>query len=83
MTYAVSFALQAAVYDRLVNDAALSGLVGGHIFDAPPSGSLPVAYVLIGDETVRDNSSKTHGAARHDFMVSVVSDASGFSAAKQ
>lgn len=83
MTYAVSFALQAAVYDVLANDAVLSGLIGGSVFDAPPSGTIPETYVLIGDEEVRDRSAKTSAGAMHDFTINVVSDTAGFATAKQ
>lgn len=83
MTYAVSYALQAGLYDRLTNDAALTTLVGSDIFDAPPGGTVPETYVLIGDEIVRDRSSKTHDAAFHDVVINVVSDTAGFSKAKQ
>lgn len=83
MTYAVSHALQSAIYARLAGDAALGALVGGDIFDAPPSGSAPPTYVLIGDETVRDRSSKTHAGAIHDLLVSVITDTTGFATAKQ
>ena len=83
MTYAVSYALQAAIYDRLSNDPAVSGLVDGNIFDAPPSGVVPDTYVLIGDEVVTDRSSKTHAGAAHDITINVVSDTAGFATAKQ
>ena len=83
MTYAVSYALQAALFATLSADTSLNSLVGGNIFDATPSGTAPDLYVLIGDETVRDRSSKTHSAAYHDVVIRVVSDAAGFSTAKQ
>lgn len=83
MTYAVSYGLQAALYGALVGDAALNALVGTNIFDAPPSGSVPGAYVVLGDEVAKDRSSKTHRGAMHELIVSVVSDAAGFSEAKQ
>ncbi|MGH1424722.1 MAG: DUF3168 domain-containing protein [Pseudooceanicola sp.] len=82
MTYAVSAALQKAVYQTLANDAALGALVGNAIFDAPPSGTVPETYVSLGEEIVRDRSDKTGAGARHDFTVSVVTDADGFQAAK-
>ena len=83
MTYAVSYALQEAVYEILSSDAALAALVGSDIFDAPPSGTIPQTYVVLGDEVARDRSSKTSSAAAHDFEISVVSDAAGFWTAKQ
>lgn len=83
MTYAISQSLQTAIYDALRMDAALVALVGTDIFDAPPRGSAPPLYVLIGDEVVRDRSSKTQRGAAHDLRIDVISDASGFSLAKQ
>ena len=83
MTYAVSHALQAGVFQRLDNDPTLTALVLGNVFDAPPSGTIPQNYVLIGDEIVRDRSTKTNAAAIHEFVISVVSDTAGFSTAKQ
>jgi len=83
MSMVVSFALQEAVYGQLVADPVLAGLVGGAVFDAPPTGTPPVLYVVLGAERVRDRSSKTTGGAAHDFVVEVVSDAAGFADAKQ
>jgi hypothetical protein len=82
MSYGMAAALQAAVYDRLVQDAALSGLVGGAVFDAVPPGEGPATFVLIGPEEVRDASDTTGGGAEHRLSVSVVSRAPGFAAAK-
>lgn len=83
MSVAVSFALQEAVYGKLSADPVLAALVGTAIFDAPPTGTPPLLYVLLGAEVVRDRSSITTAGARHDFVVKVVSDAPGFGAAKQ
>ncbi len=44
MSYSVSAALQAAVYQALIGDASLAGLVGTAIYDAIPTGTLPVTY---------------------------------------
>lgn len=82
MSYAVSAALQAAVYQRLSGDVALGALVGSAIYDALPSGSLPPLYVTLGAETVRDRSDKTGDGADHDFAVSVITGAQGFAQAK-
>ncbi|WP_370282571.1 DUF3168 domain-containing protein [Pseudooceanicola sp.] len=82
MSYAVSSALQKAVFTTLTGDAALAALVGTAIFDAPPSGTVPTTYVTLGPEEVRDLSDKSGQGARHDFSVSVVTDADGFQAAK-
>jgi hypothetical protein len=83
MTYAVSAALQAAIYGALAGDAGLSALVGGAIFDAEPAGSLPELYVTLGPETVRAGSDGSGGGALHEILISVVTDAAGFSTAKQ
>ncbi|PQO22346.1 DUF3168 domain-containing protein [Rhodobacteraceae bacterium WD3A24] len=83
MSYAISRALQEAVYQHLAADAALAALVGGVIHDAVPPGEAPSLYVLLGPEEVRDRSDVTGPGADHDFTVSVVSDAAGFDAAKQ
>jgi len=82
MSYGAASALQEAVFARLVADATLAGLVGGAIYDAPPTGELPVTYVSLGAEDVRDRSDMTGRGARHDFTISVISDAAGFAQAK-
>lgn len=82
MSYAVSAALQEAVYQQLAGDAGLGAIVGSAIYDAIPSGSLPSIYVTLGSETVRDRSDKSGDGADHDFAVSVVTGAQGFSQAK-
>ncbi|WP_238364358.1 DUF3168 domain-containing protein [Mesobacterium pallidum] len=83
MSYGVSAALQAAIYDTLVGDAALSAIVGSDIYDAVPPGTLPSIYVTLGDEIARDRSDKTGDGAEHTFVVSVVTELDGFSRAKQ
>ena len=82
MSYGVAAALQAAVYQRLVADAGLTGLVGPAVFDAIPSGILPPLYVALGPEIARDMSDKSGAGAEHEFTVSVVTDTAGFSSAK-
>ena len=82
MSYAVSAALQVAVYQTLSADATLTGLVGTNIYDAIPTGTLPSLYVTLGPENVRDRSDKTGAGARHEFVVSVVTDTEGFASAK-
>ncbi|MBC57807.1 MAG: hypothetical protein CL814_12840 [Confluentimicrobium sp.] len=82
MSYGVSAALQAAVYQHLLADAALGALVGGAIYDAVRPGVLPVTYVSLGQEDVRDRSDKTGKGALHIFTVSVVSSTAGFAGAK-
>lgn len=82
MSYGVAAALQAAIYARLTGYAPLTLLVGTAIYDALPPGPLPVLYVVIGAETVRDRSDQTGRGADHEFTVSVVTDTAGFASAK-
>jgi len=82
MSYGVSAALQTAVFQSLSVDATLSGLVGGAIYDAAPTGTVPSLYVSLGPEDVTDASDKTGYGARHEFVISVVSDTAGFLTAK-
>lgn len=82
MSYAISPALQAAVFQRLSSDAALAALVGANIYDALPSGSLPPLYVTLGAERVKDASDALEAGAVHDLTVSVITDGAGFQAAK-
>jgi len=78
MSYGVAAALQAAVYQRLV-----AMLVGVQVHDALPPGAGTGTFVLIGPEEARDASDKTGGGAEHRFLVSVISDATGFLEAKE
>ena len=74
MSYGVSAALQAAVYQALLGDATLAGLVGSAIYDALPSGTLPPLYVSLGPEVARDKSDKSGHGAEHEFTISVVTE---------
>ncbi len=82
MSYGVAPALQAAVFQRLSDDAALGALVGGAIYDAQPAGQVASLYVALGPEIVRDRSDQGGAGAEHEFTVSVVTNAAGFVAAK-
>jgi len=82
MSIAFSAALQTAIYQALVADVDLNAAVSGNIFDAPPTGTPPAIYVSLGLEDMRDASDKTGSGTRHDFIISVVSDAAGFLQAK-
>ncbi len=82
MSYALAAPLQAAVFARLQADGGLSALVGEHIYDALPTGTLPRLYVALGPETVRDASDGDGAAAWHVFTVSVVTETAGFHSAK-
>lgn len=82
MTYAVSAALQAAVFAALNADTALAALVGSAIYDAVPAGSVPDIYVRLGSETVREASDGSGAGAVHFFTVSVITTTPGFASAK-
>jgi hypothetical protein len=79
MSYGSAAALQTAVYGRLTADPALAGI---SVVDALPVGGGGGTFVLIGPEEVIDQSDKTGGGAEHRFSVAVISDATGFAAAK-
>ncbi len=52
------------------------------VHDAVPGGGGTGTFILLGPEEVQDQSDKTGGGAEHRFVISVISDASGFLAAK-
>ena len=79
MSYAAAAALQAAVYGALT---AAPGLAGVQVLDAQAPGTGSGTFVLIGPEVVNDRSDKSGGGADHLISVAVISDASGFLAAK-
>jgi hypothetical protein len=78
MSYAASPALQAAVFQALTAAPALAGVA---IYDAVPP-SPAGTFVLVGPEEVRDASDKSGAGADHRLAVSVISDGTGFLAAK-
>lgn len=82
MSYAMSAALQRAVYQRISGDTDVAALTGGHVYDALPSGPLPDLYVTLGAERVRDASDQGAAGAWHDLTVAVVTAAAGFQGAK-
>ncbi|MCX7565157.1 DUF3168 domain-containing protein [Sulfitobacter sp. F26169L] len=82
MSYALSGALQSAVFACLKADAALTALVGEEVYDAVPAGSMPNLYVRLGSETVRDASDGSGAGAVHLFTVSVITTNPGFTSAK-
>lgn len=79
MSYAGAAALQAAVYTHLAGDPALAGVP---VVDALPSGTGRGTFVLLGPEEAIDRSDQSGGGAEHRLIVSVISDAEGFAAAK-
>ena len=78
MSYGSAAALQAAVFQHLV--AALPGVA---VHDALPSGAGLGTFILLGPEEVVDASDITGPGAEHRFVVSVLSDATGFLQAKE
>nr|WP_299149683.1 DUF3168 domain-containing protein [uncultured Tateyamaria sp.] len=82
MSYAMSAALQSAVFAALSADPAVVASVGTAVYDALPSGMLPSIYVSLGPETVFEQDDKTGRGATNRFIVSVVTDVPGFYAAK-
>jgi hypothetical protein len=82
MSYALSGVLQAAIYQKLVNDPALQAQVGTAIYDAVPTGLLPATYVTLGPENAVARADRSGAATRHDFVISVHTEAKGFQAIK-
>jgi hypothetical protein len=82
MSYAVSSALQSAVYDALISDPALNGLLGSAVFDALPTGNVPETYVSLGDERVQDASDQSGDGALHRLDIYVRTSLPGFATAK-
>ena len=82
MSYAISSALQGAIYAALTADDDLFSLVGDAIYDALPVGTIPELYVALGPEQVKIADDKTGTGAEHRLTVSVVTEAPGFASAK-
>lgn len=81
MSYAISTALQAAVFTALSGDVTLAGLIGTAIYDAPPV-VVDSTYILLGEDEAKDRSSGSHKGVTLDLEVNVISDIAGFSTAK-
>ena len=64
MSYAVSAALQEAVFQCLSANAEVQALSGGAIHDAVPSGAVPRTYVALGPEEARIEAAYKRG--RHE-----------------
>lgn len=79
MSYGAAAVLQAAIFGVL---SGAPDLVGATIVDALPPGTGTGSFILIGSEEALDASDKSGGGAEHRFVVSVISDASGFFTAK-
>lgn len=80
MSYGSAAALQAAIWQRLSTQTALTGIP---IVDALPKGDGRGTFVLIGPEEAVDASDKSGGGAEHRMTISVISDATGFKGAKE
>lgn len=78
MSYGTAQALQAAIYDTLSNDAAVTALVGTAVYDELPPGPVDGAYVSLGAEEARDLSTSDCALAAHSLAISVVSSSEGF-----
>ena len=83
MSYMIAPALQAAIYQYLSTDSDLQALLQGALYDAIPPATPPATYALIGAEDAFDRSDKTGHGAEHRLIISVVTNATGFLAAKQ
>lgn len=84
MSYAMSAALQEAVFTALAGNMALAAMIEG-IYDAPAGsdGTPPTGtYITLGDEVAKDRSSASHKGTTLDFDINIHSDFAGFSAAK-
>lgn len=69
--------VQAAIYEALSNDAALTGLLGGtHIFDAVPAGQAP-PYLVFGPATYRDWSTGTEPGLEQELSLIVWTQPNG------
>lgn len=82
MSYAVSAPLQAAIYRLLLENEAVTQLVGRDVYDSVPAGAVPDLYVSLGPEVAVARSDATGGVARHQFTISVVAQGAGFHTAK-
>lgn len=81
MTYAMSEALQIALYETLSTDPTITSLTDGAIYDSVPHPA-PDLFIALGPEKVRSRSDRTGNGANHEFRVSVVTRHEGFLAAK-
>jgi hypothetical protein len=79
MSYAGTAALQSAIFGHL---SAVPELAGITIMDAMPSGGGAGTFILLGPEEALDQSDATGAGAEHRVVISVISDATGFLAAK-
>jgi hypothetical protein len=82
MSYATAPALQTALFQALSNDPALIAALSGAIYDAIPPTTPPATYALLGVEDATDRSDQTARGVEYRLTISVVTNATGFLAAK-
>lgn len=82
MSYAVSKALQSAIYQALAADAGVAAMVGAAVFDAVPGGEVPDLYVTLGPEDVVTRSDSSGSVTEHRLTISVVGQEAGFARLK-
>ena len=87
MTYALSWPLQQAVFEALAADPAVTALVGGRIYDAPPPFEADAApsepWITLGDERVDDWSTKDSAGTVHLLTIAVHATKRGFGETKR
>ncbi len=75
--------IQTSVFEALNANAQIYEKTEGAIFDhVPTSQDLPEIYVRIGDEQIKNRSSKTNSISEAIFEISIFSQHQGFIAAK-
>lgn len=79
MSYIASAALQSSVFAALTTWPDLDGVT---IVDAMPPGTPAGSFVLLGPEVAVDQSDTSGAGAEHRFEIAVISDETGFLAAK-
>ena len=69
MSIAAAAALRAAIHDALVNDSALTALIGAaKVYDEPPKGAA-FPYVTLGDARIADFSTGTEPGEEHTLTL--------------
>lgn len=87
MTFAMSWALQEAVFAALTSDPTLAASIGDRIYDAPPpfeaDAAPDVPWITLGDERVDDWSTSDGAGAAHLLSVTITAPRRGFADAKK
>lgn len=77
MTTSADWALQKAIYQALINDTALTTLLGGsNVFDDVPQGT-PYPCVTLGPSLMRDWSTGSESGSEHVLILHAWSRAGG------